>query len=135
MQITANINEFLLIYPQFNTDILKPIATYYLNDNIAWAECKWDLKRFGCRLNTAIYLLTAHRTFLNSQAQAGQEGQGGKVASASVGEVSVSYATMPTNDTFDYWLTLSPYGQELAALLNMLSGLPKYYGGSFERVF
>ncbi len=134
MQITANINEFLIIYPQFNTDVLKPIATYYLNDTIAWADCKWDLRRFGCRINTAIYLLTAHRTFINAQAQKGTNGQGGKVASASVGEVSVSYATIPASDNFDYWLSLSPYGLELLALIETISGMPKYYGGSFERV-
>lgn len=135
MHITANINEFLLIYPQFNTDVLKPIAEYYLADNIGWASCKWDLKLFGCRLNTVLYLLTANRTYLNAQAQAGQAGQGGKVASANVDGVSVSYTAMPSADAFDYWLSLSPYGQELAAILDMISGLPKYYGGSFERVF
>lgn len=133
--ITANIDEFLSIYPQFNTLILKPIAEYYLNDTIAWARCKWDLRRFGCRVNTIIYLMTAHRTFLNAQAQQGKAGQGGKVASANVDGVSVSYIAMPSSDTLNYWLSLSPYGQELAAMLDIYDGLPKYYGGSFERVY
>lgn len=135
MAITATLQQFLLIYPQFNTDTYREIAAYYFNDNVAWAENSWDIKRFGGRINTAIYLLTAHRTFLNQQAQTGQDGQGGKVASASVGEVSVSYASMPANNDFNYWLSLSPYGIELAALLDTIAGLPQYVGGSFERVF
>jgi len=134
MSNLPTIEEFFALYPQFNNDECRAAATYYLSDNIAWAQCKWDLKRFGCRLKTAIYLLTAHRTFLNRQAQTGQSGQGGKVASATVDGVSISYTAMPAADALDYWLTLSPYGLELAALLNMLSGLPAYYGGSFERV-
>lgn len=133
--ITANITQFLLIYPQFNTEELKPIAEYYLSDTISWAQKSWALKRFGGRLNTAIYLLTAHRTFLNSQAQTGQAGQSGKVASASADGVSVSYAQMPGSDNFDYWLSLSPYGLELAALLDLLTTVPQYTGGSFERVY
>ena len=135
MTITATLEKFFEIYPQFNTDTYKNIATYYFNDDVAWAEMSWDIKRFGFRINTAIYLLTAHRTFLNQQAQTGTDGQGGKVASASVGEVSVSYASMPAKNDFYYWLSLSPYGIELAALMDTIAGLPQYVGGSFERVF
>lgn len=135
MQITANINEFLTLYPQFNTDVLRPIATFCLNDNIVWAKCNWDLARFGARINTVIYLLTAHRAFLSGKAQTGQAGQGGQVASANVDGVSVAYVQMPAKDAFSYWLSLSPYGIELSALLEMISGLPAYIGGSFERVF
>lgn len=135
MNITANIDEFLIIYPNFNTLEIKPIATFYFNDTVAWAKTQWDLRRFGARLNNAIYLLTAHRVYLNIQSRTGQAGQGGKVASATVDGVSVSYTQMPSTDNFNYWLSLSPYGIELAALLDTLSPVPSYIGGSFERVF
>lgn len=135
MQITANINDFLVLYPQFNTDALRPIATFCLDDTIIWAKCNWDLPRFGARINSIIYLLTAHRTLLSGTAQTGQAGQGGQVASANVDGVSISYVQMPAKDAFSYWLSLSPYGIELCAMLEMISGLPSYIGGSFERVF
>ena len=135
MKITANIEEFLSVFVQFDTDTLRPLAVYYLNNTIVWAVNNWDLKCFGGQINHIIYLMTAHRVFLGSQSQSGQAGQGGRVASANVDSVSVSYSPMPSRDSFTYWLSLSPYGQELAAMLEMLDGLPKYYGGSFERVF
>lgn len=122
----------MAVYPQFAE---SPAAEYYFNDTVSWAQTRWNLSRFGSRVNTAVYLLTAHRLYLSTLANSGQAGQGSKVASANVDGVSVSFSTMPNTNNLNYWLSLSPYGIELAALLDTLCGLPDYTGGSFERVF
>lgn len=133
--LNANYQQFLSIYPQFNTDTFSDISEFYFNDTYGWAVDEWEIKTFKSRINSAIYLMTAHRLILNKNAQTGQNGQGGKVASASVGEVSVSYESIPSMDKFSYWLSLSPYGLELLALLETLTATPKYYGGGFNRVY
>lgn len=134
-KITATLDEFYIIFPQFNTEDYAPVCSFYFNDTMAWAADNWELNIFKTRLNYAIYLMTAHRSFLNKSAQTAQAGQGGKVASASVGEVSVTYETIPNLDKLSYWLSLSPYGLELLGLLETLSTVPQFYGGSLEKVF
>ena len=133
--LAANLEEFLNIFPQFNTPEYSGMSGFYFNDTYYWACDEWDIKTFKSRINMAIYLMTAHRLTLNKIAQTGQDGQGGKVSSASVGEVSVSYESIPNADKFTYWLSLSPYGLELLGLLETLTAIPKYYGGGFNRVY
>ena len=131
--ITANLTQFLNIFPQFNNPDMP--SQYYFDDTYVWAVDNWNINVFGSRINMAIYLMTAHRLTLMFNAQTNQSGQGGKVASATVGQVSVSYEAMPKADKFDYWLSLSPYGLELLGMLQTLTASPKYYGGSLTRVF
>lgn len=134
-EITVSIDEFYTYFPEFNTEEYEAIAVSAL----ARAQVYVSLSNTGRltdeRRKLAIYLLTAHITTLMYKTQTG-EGAVGQVASASVGEVSVSYVQIPTQeDEFEYWLGQTPYGLELLALLNVLSSVPFYYGGSYERVF
>lgn len=88
-------------------------------------------------LQQMIYLMTAHLIELNNALVSGSSSgiDGGQVASASVGGVSVSKA-IPKNATeLDYWLNLTPYGMQLLALLSMLTGIGFYIGGQRENVF
>jgi len=135
--ITANIEEFFMLYPQFNNEQTAQMSAYYLNVSINHAQRRWELCRFGCRLNEAIYLLTAHKVAVNQQLQSGQGagGQNGQVASANVGEVSVSYNNYHAKNALEYEYSLTPYGLQFLALLNEISPLPQYIGGSLERIF
>lgn len=47
----------------------------------------------------------------------------GLIASASVGDVSTSYQTMPYKDSFDYFLSQTTYGQQYLAFLSRKSGI------------
>lgn len=134
--ITANIEEFFMLYPQFNNEQTAQMSAYYLNVSVNYAQRRWELCRFGGRLNEAIYLLTAHKVAVNQQLQSGQGGeQAGQVSSATVGSVSVSYNNFQTKNAFEYEYSLTPYGLQFLALLNEISGLPQYVGGSLERIF
>lgn len=140
--VVISLDEFYTEYAEFDTEIYKNICP------AAFRQAKTFISVHNCgvlkgeRRKTAIYLLTAHLSVLRLKAQSGAGATGtdttatGLVASASVGEVSVSYQQIPaTDDMFDYWLATTPYGQELLALLDMLSSIPLYIGGSLERVF
>ena len=82
----------------------------------------------------ACELLIAHMLRLHT-ISTGQGGlnTGGFVQSASVHDVSVSVSAMPTKDNLEYWLSLTPYGQEL---LGMIDSLPpiQYHGGANVQV-
>lgn len=133
--LTANLEEFLNIFPQFNTPEYSGMSGFYFNDTYYWACDEWDIKTFKSRINMAIYLMTAHRLTLNYNAQKGLSGQGGKVSSATVGSVSTTFESIPNSNKFDYWLSLSPYGLDLLGLLETLTACPEYTGGSITRVF
>ena len=135
--ITVSIDEFYTYFPEFNTDDYTTIAAAAL----ARAQVYISLKNWG-RLQDdkralAVYLLTAHLAALMYKTSTGDTSStSGRVASASVGEVSISYEALPSStDDFDYWLSLTPYGLELLALLNTLTAAPFYIGGSYERVY
>lgn len=142
--VVVSLDGFYAEYPEFNTETYKTICPS------AFRQAKNFITVHNCgvlkneRRVIAIYLLTAHLSVLRLKSQtetssggaSAGSGSAGLVASASVGEVSVSYQQIPaTNDMFDYWLATTPYGQELLAMLNMLSSIPFYIGGSLERVF
>lgn len=134
--VNVSLEEFYREYPEFDTDEYKTICPYCFRA----AKTRIGLKNCGRlrdenRVN-AIYLLTAHLSLLTFKTRSGQSGGmgAGQVASASVGEVSVSYVQIPNLDIWSYWLTQTPYGLELLALYEQLTAIGFYKGGSFERV-
>lgn len=138
--VVVSLEEFYTEYPEFNTEQYKNICP------VAFRQSKNFISLKNCgrlkdeQRKSAIYLMTAHLSVLSlrnqSAAASGSGAASGIVASAAVGEVNVSYQQIPANkNMFDYWLATTPYGQELLALLEMLSTIPFYVGGSLERVF
>ncbi|MCL2887519.1 MAG: DUF4054 domain-containing protein [Betaproteobacteria bacterium] len=84
----------------------------------------------GASLQLALNLLTAHLAWLFTKAPAGITGV---VNSASEGSVSVGMAVPPFKSGWQYWLSQTPYGQQLWALLMVQSAGGLYVGGSMER--
>lgn len=103
------------------------------------ATCYVSTKNCGplrayCR-EQAICLMAAHLLTLRERtAQGGNAGVGGAVASASVGNVSISLVTPPNQDQYQYWMNQTPYGAELMRLLAIYANGGLYVGGSFETV-
>lgn len=133
--VVVSLAEFYSEYPEFNTDEYKEICP------VAFRQAKTiiTIRNKGRLVDEqrvmAIYLLTAHLSMLIYKNQTGQAGQGGMVASAAVGSVNVSYVQIPNLDMWSYWLAQTPYGLQLLALLETLTAVPFYVGGSLERVF
>jgi len=85
----------------------------------------------GASLQLALNLLTAHLAWLFTKTLPG--GTVGIVNSASEGSVSVGMAIPPFKSGWQYWLSQTPYGQQLWALLMVQSAGGLYVGGSPER--
>ncbi|QIA76172.1 DUF4054 domain-containing protein [Rodentibacter caecimuris] len=77
-------------------------------------------------------LMTAHLVHLASSVASGN-GANGAVQSATEGSVSVSFSAPPSRNGWEYWLSSSPYGVQLWALLNSLGSAGLYIGGLPER--
>lgn len=108
------------------------VATFYID------PCDYSCRMLtGKSLQYAIYLMAAHlySLFLQRQSETENPGdaQGGWIQSASVGDVSVTKASLPAKDTWDWWLQQTPYGQALLSLLSIASVGGISVGGLPER--
>jgi hypothetical protein len=114
----ADANKYSNELLQGNWDAATCIVT-----NVAYG-C--DILGAKCR-QRVLNLLTAHITALNDIANSG--GTAGIVTSASIDKVSVTNLPPPVKSSFSYWLNLTPYGQQLLALLTVSSVGGMYVGG------
>lgn len=89
----------------------------------------------GSSLQLAIDLLAAHLATLFGSPSTGVEAgaQGGPVTNASIGSVSVGIMAPPVRDEWGFWLSQTPYGQQLLALFKVKSVGGFYVGGLPER--
>lgn len=97
----------------------------------------------GDALVYALNLLTAHLLTLSMQAAesmnggasggGGVPGQTGFITSAHIDEVSVTKMQPPVKDGWQFWLSSTPYGTQLWAILSMLAVGGISVGGLPER--
>ena len=91
----------------------------------------------GCLLNgdalqLALNLMTGHLTQIAAQLAAGQTSVA-PLTGATEGSVSLSLQPPPATSGWQYWLTSTPYGVQLWALLSVKSAGGLMVGGSLER--
>lgn len=79
----------------------------------------------------AAHLLTLHLQRFSAAIPGGE--QGGFVQSASIEDVSVTKAQIPARNAWQAWLSQTPYGQSLSALLHIKAVGGLYVGGMPER--
>lgn len=94
------------------------------------ANCNYGWMK-GSPRELAINLMTAHIAKLGSLIASGQTP--GIVTASSIDKISVTLEPPPIQNKFDYWASLTPYGQELLALLGVWSVGGWGVGGSFTR--
>jgi|SRR6185312_6226654 len=83
------------------------------------------------QLQRALDLLCAHLAQIATQLAGGQPL--GVMTAASEGSVSITMQPPPTKSALSYWLSSTPYGAELRALLDIAASVGFYVGGSLER--
>lgn len=131
--VTFDISLFRSQFPAFADTVQYPDAT--LQGFFDVAECY--VENNDCyRLNAscllrALNLMTAHLLQISDLAAAGETPS--FVTSATVGSVTVSVQPQPQTDQWSWWLSLTPYGQQLHALLSAVSVGGFYFGGRAER--
>lgn len=129
---TFDVALFRQAYPEFASQAQYPdivLRMYWdTGTNFISDQNYGSLKDAG--RNTALNLMTAHLTKLASIANAGSTV--GLEQSATIGSVSVSLTPPPLKNQWQWWLSTTPYGQQLFALLQMASVGGFYVGGRPE---
>lgn len=134
---TLDIATFRLLFPVY-ADVTKFPDAYI--------QAEWDLAVAyfgdvdGCLFNgttkqSALNLMTAHLMWLNVLIAAGGSsgGAGGVLTGATIDKVSVTLSPPPFKDGWQFWLSQTPYGQQLWALLSLKAAGGFYFGGLPER--
>jgi hypothetical protein len=130
-------------YPEFSDTVKYPeqmihmfwdVAIQFISDT----DNPCSMLQGGAR-RYALNALTAHLMILSSQASQGPAGagqsQGGYETGATIGDVSVSRMAPPVKNGWQFWLSQTPYGQQLWAMLSLkavggwsVGGLPERTG-------
>ena len=102
-------------------------AGYYINGGNCTCPCNWR--------GYAYKLMVAHLLTISYKTINGDNSSSGRVTSTTIDKISVSLDVPQTKNELDYWLSLTPYGLELLALLNAKAPAGIYSGGKCYRVF
>ena len=129
--VTFNYAQFIERFPEYSDTTLYSqsilqgwwdIAIFYVS-NIANCGTVQDDKR-----QYAIELMMAHLIFLSLLIAGGQVP--GLVDAATIDKISVTLVKPPETNQWQWWLNISPYGQQLLALLQVNSVGGYYIGGA-----
>jgi hypothetical protein len=129
MAVEFDIAAFRAAFPAFASEVLYPDAT--IQAAADQAACLLSSNGCGCE-TLQLQLMVAHLLTLGAREQAGS-GATGPVVSATIDKVSVTLAAPPGKDPFTFWLYLTPYGSQLAAMLSRCAAGGLYIGGAPER--
>ena len=77
--------------------------------------------------------MAAHLLTINDKIMSGNVSAGGRITSASIDKISVSLEAPQSKNDWNYWLSLTPYGQALLALLASKAPIGIYSGGTNYR--
>lgn len=86
----------------------------------------------GSCFENVLYLMTAHLVWSNWLISQGQT-TANVVTGATISKVSVSMQPPPAKSAWQFWLSTTPYGLQLWALLNIKAAGGAYIGGLPER--
>lgn len=131
---TFNDAAFREQFPQFEDTTAFPTAqldgwwtmgTAYINidNNYPW---NFNSKQLQLAIDLMCAHLAASFTLINSGTPAVV------VSGSSEGTVSVSLVPPPAKTAFGWWLSTTPYGNQLRALLRAVANVGLYVGGSIE---
>lgn len=111
-------------YPDDTLQLYWDEGTCYISDK----DC--GRLRGGCR-QQALNLMVAHLATLSAMIAIGNNP--GVITSSGIDKISVGIMPPPVRSQFQYWLSTTPYGSRLWALLNARSVGGFYVGGLPEK--
>lgn len=130
--ITFDVAAFRISFPAFANDTTYPSAVlqgYWDTGICIVSDENYGWMQGACRTR-ALNLLTAHLAALADIIASGQTP--GLVNSATIDKVSVSLTPPPIRDQWDWWFSLTPYGQQFLVILQAKSVGGFYVGGNPE---
>lgn len=133
--VTVTVAEFRQRFPIFSNTEKYPdtVVQTMLDTAIIYVPNKTTCCKNEATVKEMICLMAAHLLAQNADTSSG--GTGGVIQSASVGGVSVTKMAPPAKTSFSYWLSSTPYGLQLLAMLKLQSVIGVYIGGTKENVF
>lgn len=131
--ITLDIAKFRTLFPAYANVTTYPDATVTMNWETSTLYVSAEDYGYlqGESRARALYLLTAHLFRLSDIISSGQTP--GLLSAASIDKISVTLTPPPLKSQFHWWLSLTPYGQQLLALLRVHAMGGFFVGGSAER--
>lgn len=108
-------------YPEQEVQIYWNTATFYISNIGNCGSVQGDKRAY------AINLMAAHLIYLAGLAAQGQVP--GLMQDATIDKVHVALTPPPLSNQWQWWMSLSPYGQQLYALLQVNSVGGYYIGG------
>lgn len=109
-------------YPEDEVQIYWNTATFYVTNIGNCGTVQGDKRQY------AINLMAAHLIYLAGLAASGQVP--GLMQDATIDKVHVALTPPPLSNQWQWWMSLSPYGQQLFALLQVNSVGGYYIGGA-----
>lgn len=107
-------------YPDVTLQAYWSAAILHIsNEDYGWLQ--------GAARQRALYLMLAHLAFLSALASKGEIPA--ILQSATIDKVTITVAQVPVKDQWQWWLSTSPYGAELLALLSVAGAGGFYVGG------
>jgi len=132
--LTFDVTLFREQFPKYADPLDYPDATLQMYWDLATcfvSDLNCGALKDSCR-QYALNLLVAHYAYINTITNAPGDGQPQIETASTVGRVSVTLQPPPSRDLWDWWLNLSPYGQQLHALLLSYAVGGIIVGGSLE---
>lgn len=129
--VTLNITTFRTQYPEFISTVkyTDTSITMAFNKATIFFKNETNCELDESQLEVVLYLMTAHLLKVQSNTLKGGQGL---VGSATIDKVSVSIISPKNLSEFEYFLNQTIYGQELLALMALLTIGGFYVGGSPE---
>lgn len=132
--LTFNYAQFIALVPAYSNPAKYSQATLqaFWNSAINYIS---DVGNFGSlqgdKRQYAINLMTAHLVYISDLTKSGTVPY--LMQTSTIDKVSVGLTPPPLKNQFQWWLSVSPYGQQLLALLQINSVGGFYIGGSPQR--
>lgn len=127
---TFNYEQFIALVPAYSNAELYPEATLqaYWNSAINYVSDQNFGYVNGDSRQYALNLMTAHLVYIAGLIANGQVPN--LMQNATIDKVTVGLTPPPLKNQWQWWLSVSPYGQQLFALLQVNSVGGSYIGGS-----
>lgn len=127
---TFNVDAFRAMFVAFADPVKYPaevLTGYFSIASCNVTLCDNEIIHGKC-LDVAINLMTAHVAYILSLAATGKA-QVGIQTAAGVDKVSISAQAPPIKSAWQQWLSLSPYGLQFWAMMQMKAAGGFYIGG------